>query len=207
MTATWPFDQFRVERQAWAIIEGAAGGAPPISGGEEEGANALKGWWTLEAGPTKLTTPAQTRAWRALILTADDGLTPFEVTYNEFTRTAHTATVATASAAFTDQLPITTDVPVTEGELFAIVHTSGLVRLYGVKLAPAAVDGVQTLTIRPALREATAVDAALDFADPRCVMVIDPAARNTPWPETDEAFNAAPTVNLREYFDTPGAGS
>ncbi len=203
MTATWPFDTFRVEKQAWTLIDGAAGGGSPTSGAEEEATNLLKGWWTLEAGPTKLTTPAQTRAWRALLLTADDGLTPFEVSYNEFARTAHSATVNADAAAFTDQLPVAADVPVAEGELFTLVHASGEARLYGAMLAPDAVDGVQMLTIRPALREATASTTALDFADPRCVMVLE-ASRAGSWPTTDEAFNAAPSVTLREYFDTPG---
>lgn len=96
--------------------------------------------------------------------TCDDGAT--------FDEPVIAATLAAAAAlrATTLTIEITIGAALQGGEYFSIEHDTYSHRLYQVATAVANDDGTTTITVRPPLREATAIDTRLDFDNPKCVM-------------------------------------
>lgn len=136
-----------------------------------------------------------TLAWRALLTQLEEGVTPIVVPFCDarytpyatggghvphsdktpfadqaryfgsgFVSTVGAAALRATSLALSPTLPR----PLIGGEWFSIEHPTKGWRAYRI----ASVDGA-TVTFRPPLREAVPNDAAVEFAEPKCLMVQD----------------------------------
>lgn len=155
------------------------------SGATIEGAGQNSDWsgggkWAGEMTGIRVSKPAQFRAWRKLCLNVDDGIDEVEIPMiDSYTWPVGDATPETMSfdlseaaalRATTLKIRRNAGAELEGGEMFSLTHGLAGRRLYGIKSAGALIGGIQTCKIRPPLRQATAMLAAVDFRHLSCVM-------------------------------------
>lgn len=197
MADTFPTGQFGFMAQEIDIERAVLEGGEAIAGGTDKISTDGGGRVFADFGDGALVDRDKVLAWRALLAILEEGVTPMvvpfcdkrhqpyggehHVTYGDGTTHSDGTLLAgggpvaeaTADAALrATSLEFTGAFaqPLIGGEWFSIEHPTKGWRAYRVRTVDA---DAGVLTFRPPLREAVTAGQAIDFANPRCLMVQD----------------------------------
>lgn len=179
MPETYPFDRLSPASERWLLRGRTIGGGVNLYGEARQARNDGGGIWVCWMNDIAVETPEQLRLARGLEARLDGGATEIIVPAFEGPvgvmpqdgawQGDYEIATAAALRATEIEVGITVGLPLGEGMKFSIVHPTMNKRLYVIAAASAVVAGVQTLTIRPPLREAV-TDEAVDLNDLGCLM-------------------------------------
>ncbi|ADL00703.1 hypothetical protein [Brevundimonas subvibrioides] len=166
-------------KERWRIAGSTIGGGVPVAGAPGLARTDGGGFWVCEQTEIDLYETEQLKEARRLMAALDGGSRPAIV----FAFTGATKPGPGSHSYFTDApaaLRATTLVlknygnvttqNLKGGEDFSMFHPGKGYRLYRVASIVSAVGGVQTVTIRPPLREAVLTNVSAQFDTPACQM-------------------------------------
>lgn len=208
MADVFPFVDFPVGVLRWrrlgAVIDGGGAVAGPGQIAKTDGG----GWWGCELSGGMIRTQAERWAFNALLLALDDGLGLVELPYLEETPLTGTARLSGARALRATTIGIERlagwSGPVKAGMAFDIDNSQQYRRLHMIKKVVSTAGNVDTVEIRPPLRQAASDDKALGFAAPRCLMRLDDPNGDV-WPRMTGTWTGEWTARFVEAFPPPPA--
>lgn len=208
MADAYSFATFPVSSLNWRRLGTVISGGPTLSGPGQLGKFDGGGWWGVELGGVVLETQAERRAWTALLLALDEGLGQIEMGYLEETPMSGTTArfaAAAADRATTVQIERQSGFsgPLQPGTPFSVANSAAYDRLHIVKRVVSTVGSVDTVEIRVPLRQAVALNQAVDFNAPRCLMRLDDPEGEA-WPTFDGTWTGSvPRLRFLEVFPPP----
>jgi hypothetical protein len=200
----WPLSTFPVGQLKWWAEDGATSAGPGLAGPGQWISFSGGFWWNCALDDSMITTADEAKAWRAAIMQLDGGAVAFEVPFLDFPQTT-TPTVgklhaAAALRATALQIDVTAGRAPVAGDVMTLVHATQGARLYGIQRVTGIVGSTYSVNVRPALREASLINDATDFANPRCTMQLAPGKDGAEWPAPTDAWVAKTGIKFVETF-------
>lgn len=165
--------------ERWRLAGTTISGGVPVAGAPNLSRTDGGGFWICEQTGIDLYYPAQLREARRVIAAMDGGVVPAIVfcfagatkpgpgTHSYFVDTAAPLRATTIKVKNYGNLATQM---LTGGEDFSLNHPTKGFRLYRVSKVVSTVGAIQTIEIRPPLREAVATNLSAEFDFPACVM-------------------------------------
>jgi len=206
MADVFPFATFPVAALRWQLLGATISGGPTLSGPGQVARFDGGGWWGCELSGGLIRTQEERRAWHAWLLSLEDGLGLVELPYLEETPPTGTARLSGAHALRATTVAIERQSgwsgPLSPGMAFEIDNSSQYKRLHMIKRVVSTLGSVDTVEVRPPLRQAAADDKALNFTTPKCLMRLDDPNGDA-WPKLNGNWNGDWSTRFVEAFPPP----